>query len=275
MEGPVLRVVEHNGQDATAVREFFRVSRLVPGDQDIVELRPGTSVREALELMHARGFSQLPVVAGRTVIGVFTYRSLARNLHSVRRQDDPLDAPVDDLVEDLAFVRASDEVGEILGYLDRDGAVLVGEEDNLLAVATSTDVIEFLWEATRPFVLLQDIELAVRDLIRAACVSAVELTSRIAAAVQSSRADDAPQVLEELTLGDLLGVVLQQDNFGQCFKVTFGRNRDLVRSQLEPVREVRNKVFHFRDDVSAEELNSLVAARKWLLRKVLTVGAQH
>jgi hypothetical protein len=77
--------------------------------------------------------------------------------------------------------------------------------------------------------------------------------------------------LDELSLGELLGVILQGENFGQCFNRTFGHNRDLVRGQLEPVRDIRNKVVHFRGDVTPDQLATLVATRRWLLRKVLTV----
>ena len=99
-----LRLVHDAGRHPLGVREFFRVASLIPGGQDVVSVPPGTRVRDALALMTAHGFSQLPVIAGRTVIGVFTFRSLALGLASVRRQDDPLDAAVDDLVEDLGFV---------------------------------------------------------------------------------------------------------------------------------------------------------------------------
>ncbi len=87
--------------------------------------------------------------------------------------------------------------------------------------------------------------------------------------------EDTPTQLDELTLGGLLSVVLHGENLGQFFQNTFGHNRDLVRNQLEPVREIRNKVFHFRDEVSADELELLVGARKWLIRKVLTVGGKR
>lgn len=268
-----LRIVEHEEWDASGVREFFRVAKLVPAGQDVVAVPPGTTVRDALAMMKTHGFSQLPVIAGGTVIGVFTHRSLALGLSTIRPQNDPLDAAVDDLLEDLSFVRAGDEVGDILARLDKDGAVLVGDETNLVAVATTTDVIVFLWETTRPFVLLQDIELAVRDLVRSACPSRDELARRIAAAYGAD-VGDPPSTLEELTMGGLLNVLLNRENFGQRFRRTFGANRDLVRSQLEPAREIRNKVFHFRDDVTTDELNMLYAARRWLLRKVLTVQAK-
>jgi CBS domain-containing protein len=260
--------------EAAGVREFFRVKRLIPDTQDLATVPAGTLVRDALRLMDRTGFSQVPVTAGTTVIGVFSYRSLARNLSVVRRQDDPLDAVVDDLLEDLAYVRTSDEIGEIVKSLDRDGAVLVGDEEHLIAVATSSDLVIYLWEATRPFVLLQDIELAVRDLVRVACPAVDELADRIAASLPSNTDRPTPRDLNELTLYGLLQLVVSEQNFGQCFRRTFGNNRDLVLTYLDPVREVRNKVFHFRDDVTAEEMDALVIARRWLLRKVQTAASK-
>jgi CBS domain-containing protein len=195
--------------------------------------------------MDEHDFSQIPVVAGGTVIGVFTYRSLARNLRSIRRHDDPLDISVDDLLENLAFVRPGADVSDILRRIETDDAVLVGDDDHLLAVATAYDVTRFLWDATRPFILVRDIELAVRDLIRHACPSQPELQRRIAAALPAREDKDVGTTLEDLTLGELIGVLLQGENFGQCFKHTFGQNRDLVRGQMESARLIRNKVFHF------------------------------
>lgn len=246
---------------------FFRVGRLIPEDQDVVTISPSTSVRDALDLMTRWDFDQLPVTVGSRVVGVFTYRSLARGLKFIRRQDDPLDQPVEDLCEELCFVRASDELNIVLEHLEADGAVLVGDEDRILAVATSTDITSFLWNTTRPFVLLQDIELAIRDLMRSACSAdelqkAILVAERDGASVKLSR-------LEDLSLGQLLNVLLSDANFGGVFRRSFGRNREIVRSILEPVRDVRNKVFHFRDDVTPEELQMLVSAVTWLRRKVI------
>ncbi|WIX82884.1 CBS domain-containing protein [Amycolatopsis carbonis] len=120
---------------------FFRVNQLVPIDQDVVSVPVGTRVCDALETMRARDFDQLPVLTARGgVIGTFTYRSLARGLTHLRAQDDPLVAPVDDLVEDLQFVRSADEISAVLGSLEADRAVLVGDEENLIAVVTTDDL---------------------------------------------------------------------------------------------------------------------------------------
>ncbi|MET8310702.1 CBS domain-containing protein [Micromonospora sp. NPDC005173] len=251
--------------------EFLRVSLLVPDDQDVVTVPTGTPVGTALELMRQHDFDQLPVMTVHGhVVGVFTYRSFSQGVRHVRAQDDPLMTPVEDLVEDLTFVRAADEMSSVLGYIEVDRAILVGDEDRLLAVVTAADVNAFLWRRTRPFVLLQDIELAVRDLMRSSCTDE-DLANAVSSALPATDSERAAR-LEDLTLAQLFTVLLHGSSFGRFFRTRFGNNRNLVRTTLEPVREIRNKVFHFRDELSAEDLQCLLNAASWLRRKVLIRG---
>jgi CBS domain-containing protein len=246
------------------VHEFFRVGRLVPMEQEIVTVQVGTSVADALDLMRKRGFDQLPVMKSSRVLGVFSYRSLAENLPLIRAQDDPMKACVEDFLEELDFVRPPTELAAILTAIEAKGAVLVGSEDDLLAVATATDVSNFLWEASRPFLLLQDIELATRSLMALACREPSEL----ARCLRAATIPEEVTRLEDLTLGDLLNVLTNGENYGRTFNRSFGGQRTLAQAQLVPVRDIRNKILHFRDDVSLDELNQLVEARVWLARKV-------
>lgn len=250
--------------------EFLRVSELVPNDQDVLTIPVGTRVARALDVMRDREFDQLPVttIDGR-VLGVFTYRALARGLGHLRRQDDPLTTPVDDLLEEMHFVRPAQELSSILPLVEADNAVLVGDEDRVLAIVTAADISRYMWSRTRPFVLLQDIELGVRDLMRSCCTSA-DIAQLVAAARQGGTAVGTR--FDDLTLGELLSVLLNGRNFGTFFHLSFGVNRDLVRTTLEPVRETRNKVFHFRGEVTSDELEALVGVATWLRRKILIRG---
>ncbi|MCK6210828.1 CBS domain-containing protein [Georgenia sp. EYE_87] len=251
--------------------DLLRVARLIPSAQEVVTVQAEQSVREALNVMQAHGFDQLPVCIGASVIGVFSYRSFAQGIQHIRRNDDPLAQPVEDYLEDLEFVRAGMDVGAIMDRLNADGAVLVGEEDRLDAVMTLSDAANYLWQVTKPFVLLQDIELAVRSLMEQACSDPDELRKHVQMIVNDNRGrptGDSYSVLATLSMGELLSVLLNQANYGKLFRATFGTNRPLVSSLLEPVREVRNKVFHFRDEVSSEELDALINARRYLGRRL-------
>lgn len=260
-----------------ASHDFMQVARLVPTTQQVTGVQVGTQVRQALQLMGQEGFDQVPVLAGERVVGVFSYRSLAGALQYLRRNDDPLDQPVEDCVDEPEYVRASHDVGDILSLLEKDGAVLVGEESRLDAVMTSTDVMRYLWSATHPFVLLQDIELSARSLMYQCCAapSALEQAMRRGLPAERFGRSREPGRLEDLTYAELLSVLLQAENFGRVFAEVFGRNKALLAATLEPVREVRNKVFHFRDEITAAELDVLVLARQYLRRRVATAKARR
>lgn len=246
----------------------LRVSQLVPEEQEVATIEARTVVADALATMARGGFDQLPVTSARTVVGVFSYRSFAQSVGIVRRQDNPLAYPVDDFLEDPVFVRPASEVEEALEALDEKGVVLVGDEDRLLAVVTPTDLNTYLWNSSKQFMFLREVELATRYLVGRACTNEDELRSLILFA--RSPADDGTRVerLEDLTFGELIGIINGPDRFGRIFSRTFGRSRELVYSLLEPVREVRNKVFHFRDVVTPEEFDLVMNARAWLQRRV-------
>ena len=117
---PVSQAVDRADAPLALLRTpgFFRVSQLVPDDQDMMTVMVGTTAGSALDLMEERGFDLLPVTtAGGRVVGAFTYRSFARGARFIRRQDDPLSAPVDDLIEELQFARPSQDVSDVLGFL--------------------------------------------------------------------------------------------------------------------------------------------------------------
>lgn len=266
-------VVNARGASAALLKKpgFFRVGQLVPDDQDVLTVAVGATIGQALDLMREHNFDQLPVTtADGQVIGTFTYRSLAYGLRHLPTRTDVLRTPVDELVEELQFVRATQDVSGVLHHLEVDHAVLVGDEDRLHAVVTTADVSRFLWERTRPFVLLQDIELAVRDLMRSCCTD--EQLAKVVAACLPSDPDRTVVRVEDLTLTELLSVLLHGRSFGEYFRLSFGQNRDLVRTTLSPVREIRNKVFHFRDSVSEEELQCLIDVTVWLRRKTMIRG---
>lgn len=256
--------------EATPVHNMLRVARLIPAAQTVATIQADTLVRDALELMRLQNFDQMPVVAGSRVIGVFSYRSLAASLEHLRSSQDPLDQRVEDALVDLEFVRASQDVGPIFQLLERDGAVLVGDEENLAAVMTLSDASSYLWQVTRPFVLIQDVELAVRSLMEGACVRKAILPESLVADLPDDRTAGVAEgrTLAQFSMGELFGVLFNGKNYNTVFREAFGQNRSIAASALTPVREIRNKVFHFRDEVIVEELEVLVAARQYLRRRL-------
>lgn len=265
---------EDDNLERSLVDVFHRVNSLLPDDQQVLSAEPTAAASDVLRLMEEHGFSQIPVLVGDAVIGVFTYRSLARRILELRATDlDKLD--VGDCLEEFVFARPSDDLDSMFGHLDRDGAVLVGDPDRLQAVATATDVIRYLYGVSHPFVLIQEIELVLRALVSHVSEgpSLEEAIARVLRSKYVGREDTIPTKLIDLDLSDLVAMVTNGQNHKEMFASVVGRNRDSVRSYLEPIPRIRNDVFHFRRPVSGEDHQTLANTRTWLLRKARAVDA--
>jgi hypothetical protein len=266
---------EEPDQRESFVNLFHLVNSLVPDEQNVLVVRPGTSVREALDVMRANGFSQLPVMEGGLVLGVFSYRSFA-NRAIILGKIDLGRAEVDDFIEDLEFVRVTDELGRTFQYLDRDGAALVVDPDQLIAVATPTDLIDYLYGLTHPFMLIQEIELVLRRLV-SATVSEGDLPQYIRRAVSSNyrdREEQIPTELGKLSFAELVQTVVHSANFSEAFHRILGNNRESAWGYLGRISSIRNDVFHFRGPITDDDVQVLIDARTWLLRKARAAEAR-
>ena len=66
---------------------FHMVKKAIPDIQELVTLTVDTEIAEALRIMKETNISQIPVVAGDEVIGVFSYRSLAQGIPRLPKKE--------------------------------------------------------------------------------------------------------------------------------------------------------------------------------------------
>jgi predicted transcriptional regulator len=242
----------------------MRVSELVPSEQKIVSVPHDSWVREAIDLMHLHAFSQLPVEADDgSVVGLFSYKSLARNLGKFNASEDILSKRAGDLVDEPYFVRPTESLSTIIDRLNIDGAILIGSEQDVLAVATVHDLSDFLWSTAQPLILIGEIETMLRQIMATACPLAnlSEVISR-----SFTEGTKSACALEELPLGDLITVLKNGTNFGRYFKSWLG-DMNYMSLTLDPVPPIRNRMFHFRGKPSEDDLELLDVARIWLNRR--------
>lgn len=245
---------------------FHRVNRVLPEDQEVLTIPPDMKAAAALALMCKHSYSQLPVVVGESVLGVFSYRSFAHEaakMESGRSVDG--DLTVEEFLEEPTYARVTDEFAALIEHLNREDAVLIGDPERLQGIVTALDVLRYLYRVASEFVLLEEIELALRALIRMA-LDERGLAECVSQSLSSLyKRDQIPSQLEEMTFNDYLQVVSNGRNWAR-FEATFGGSRERVRARLKPVCELRNDVFHFKREISVSDHEKLCSCRDWLLR---------
>lgn len=248
---------------------FHMVNRILPEDQVVISVPPDTTAGDALKLMQERGFSQLPVVEGNSVLGLFSYRAFALEVANSRdAKMDAISLPVEEFLEydKPAFAQLSDEFRGLIAILDEKDSVVVSGPEHLVAILTPMDVLRYLYSVANDFVLIEEIEVTLRALIHEAIPDAETFSNCVAAALSSKYKDRRlPQCLEEMTFDEYIGLLSNKGNWPH-FQLVFGSTRDRVRGKLEPIRALRNDVFHFRRELSAEDHQQLSACRDWLFR---------
>lgn len=150
---------------------FHMVNRIIPEAQDVVFVSPETSARDALALMRKHGYSQLPVKQGDSILGLFTFRAFAIEVAEIG--DKSVDAsmlPVEEFLEHdtPVYAQLTDEFRNLIDVLNESDSVVVSGPENLIAILTPMDLLIYLYSVANAFVLIEEIELALRALIRAA-----------------------------------------------------------------------------------------------------------
>ena len=78
MSSPEFRLHPPSATESRSITELFhRINSILPDTQLLVTVQGETLASAALELLRQHGFSQLPVLVGAEVIGMFSYRSFS------------------------------------------------------------------------------------------------------------------------------------------------------------------------------------------------------
>lgn len=262
-----------DAEDPRGVETFFhRLNNVLPERQEIVSVGPDATVTEALAIMAREGYSQLPIVEGREVLGAFTFRSFSMTAASMGRVDLSR-MPVLEFAERLLFARPRDNFEDLVDALDRDGAVFVGDPDRLIGIATTVDVLRYLLGIANVYVLLQEIELALRELLRHASGSS-EMAAWMQECLRRSGEADAPMSFEDMSFGDY-ALILQSKTHWAHLQPAFGSLRSAALTRVRRANEIRNVAFHFRRAVSTEDHETLADTRDWLLNRMRIVDARR
>jgi CBS domain-containing protein len=272
---PNLKVLDqgHLSTELDLVTELFhRINRIIPENQKLLTIPPETPAREAISLLRRHGYSQVPVVAGGEVLGVFSHRSFAHKAASctcqeiVQQKCAPGDLAVEECLERFEFARVTEEMRQVFDAMDRDNGVLIGSPEQLQGILTPMDFLRYLYRVASPFVMISEVELALRALIRlAATQEELEVCANRALA-QLYGKENVPKTLEAMTFDNYKAIISHGENWPR-FEPILGGNRTRVSAKLKQLCDLRNDLFHFKREINLQDHEVLQEHRNWLLLK--------
>ena len=223
----------------------LRLSLLKAANRAPVTVARDTSIREAVTAMVMHDYSQLPVMNGATVVGLFSWKTygeslaLGRPCQYVRECLDPsplILSPETALLDAVAEVAARD-------------VALVHSRGKLHGIITTSDLSLEFYTTAKPFLLLGSIENNLRAIVS---IFPIDVLREARDPGDSDREINGP---DDLTFGGYVRLLQRDENWKKVAptldRVTFVR-------QLEEVRDIRNSVMHFHPDpIDQDELAHL------------------
>ncbi len=261
---------------------FHRINRVIPPNQKLLTVRPGRAVREVVALMLEHGYSQVPVMEENgEVLGVFSLRSFAQEAASKsldewqKQRCAPGDLLVDEFLEQFEFARVTEEMSRVFTAMERDNGILIGTPERLIGILTPMDFLQYLYKIASPFVMISEIELALRTLI-----TITLNTEQIVAAAKRCLSsayggeDKVPTVLEEMTFDNYQSLISHSETWKEL-ECVFGGTRTRVSAKLREIGDIRNVLFHFKREITMLDHETLANHRNWLLNKIKQAVARR
>ena len=248
---------------------FGPAASLLPQNQKITFISENENVANAVGMLIDSRFSQLPVKNSEDkVVGIFSYRSLAKKNYSLRGR--PIDFRtllVGACLEPAKYI-SPEEYIDTYSAADfrQDDYVLVGSPEKVIGILAIADVFERLNEFAEAFVLLHEIEIAIRELIEKA-LGKDGLNSALARInernIKSGHSKRQLESLNDCSFSDYRSFISR--NNWQYFESYFRfSNRDSIDEEIKNINVIRNDVFHFRRKVSHSDVSCLRAFRNQL-----------
>jgi len=284
----------------------FTLEDLLPDDQRLRTVQRHDPVQHVIGLMRQHDYNQIPVVDsdGKTSLKeVVTFDSILQAVEAFGTKPELLE--VRDVAKRVRTYAADADLLATLDDLQRDNFILIVDSNGLLTgLVTTADSTVFFRNYAQDLMQIEGIESRVKDAIRAIysgdeksleiAVEAVtdrssDIRRKIPAAIKGyldktglSQPDEnhaealqeverrlclqkGSRTFDRLTFDEFAQLLLRHENaprLNQCADVTE------LRLLLNRVRDARNKLAHFRGELSEEERRAVHFAATWLERNL-------
>lgn len=250
-------------ESGTAVIDpTYRIGRLPSANRPPVRVPPDATREQAVTLMLANDFSQLPVMSGdRDVKGVVSWKTLGSRLALGREC-----ARVRDCMEPAHVVGQDDSMFPVIDLIaTHDYALVQAHDKTICGIVTASDFNDQFRILAEPFLLVGEIENGLRAILGGKFTAA-----ELASAREGLEPTRALTAVSDMTFGEYIRLLQKEANWK---KLAVRVDRAEIVRLLDRVRVIRNDIMHFDPEgLDPSELQFLRDFANFL-RRLRDVGA--
>ena len=233
----------------------FRISRLKSANIQPSFVNPNASLNEAITIMMANEFDQLPVMTStREVKGIISWKSIG-----IHKQFGVVSNIVKDYMDDHFEVKDSISIFSAIPLIMKHDCVLVRSQNKeIIGIVTPSDLNQQFLDLSESFLLVGEIENQIRRIMDG------KFTADEIASFRDPDDDREVNSISDLTFGEYVRLLQNEESWS---KVGLNLDRKIFTEKLDTVREIRNNVMHFDPDgLSSNDLATLREFSSFLIR---------
>ncbi|NQU63562.1 MAG: CBS domain-containing protein [SAR324 cluster bacterium] len=215
-----------------------RIKLIPAANREPITVKREASLAEATTLMRMHSYSQLPVISGqRSIFGYVSWETIGNGI-------------ANGVSSDKVFPFTSRNIS-ILDYetplleaikrvIAQEFAVVQKEDKSISGIVTLADVSQQFLSIAEPFLLLEEIENHVRQILDGKLL--------VEDLVKYSTPSDLSRTvthIDDLTFGEYVRMFENDDVWA---KITLNVEKSHFVKQLDKVRQIRNDIMHFEPE---------------------------
>ncbi len=227
------RAKSKNGADP-----IQRIKILPAANKEPITVKRDAGLVEATTLMILHNYSQLPLISNtKTIVGYISWGTIGSKISNGVQSDKVSDY----CSKDIAVIEYEKPLLEAIKIIiDKEFAVVQKPDKTISGIVTIADISDQFLTLTEPFLLLEQIENHVRQILDGKFL--------LDELIEFCKIRDQKREIEhidDLTFGDYIRIIEKPEHWE---KLNLSVDRIHFIKQLEKVRKIRNDIMHFNPE---------------------------
>ncbi|HFS66939.1 MAG TPA: CBS domain-containing protein [Flavobacteriia bacterium] len=233
-----------------------RIKLLSSANNKPISLPRDAKLKEAITLMMLHNYSQIPLINGeRDVIGVVTWERIGYGITNGHKSEDAKDY----MIADVSILDYETPILDAVSIIIENEFSLIRKSDKTICgIVTIADISSQFHNVTEPFLLLEQIENNIRQIL-----DGKFLIDELRTFCKIDGVERKIDYIDDLTFGDYIRIIEKPEHWK---KLDLSIERSHFIKHLDKVREIRNDIMHFDPEgITKEQKDDLIKMSKFLM----------
>lgn len=238
IDGEIILKHKKRAKSKNGADPIQRIKILSAANKEPITVKRDANLNEATTLMMLHNYSQLPIVSNpKTIVGYISWETIGSKISNGVHSDKVSDF----LSKDVSVIDYEKPLLEAIKIvIEKEFAVVQKSDKTISGIVTIADISEQFLTLTEPFLLLEQIENHIRQIL-----DGKFLLDELIKFCKIGETERDIEHIDDLTFGDYKRIIEAPDHW-ERLKLQIDRVHFI--KHLEKIRKIRNDIMHFNPE---------------------------